>query len=233
MAADGTAHDRLAHDLVSDDDALAAELTGWLAAPRFRRFVEANGPKVRKKLRGATDADARRDVRTELRVAQLLLADPRFEVAFEAYGSGKPGPDFTLTYRDTQRFNLEVTRLRHAPSADAFAAAMVTKLRQLPPSIGNGLLLAVDGPVGDPELVAAASQALRDRADRKDEPFFTSRGFEGSRGFYDRYLRLGAVFAWSETADGAARAALWVNRSARIAVPARAAQACLACLRAE
>ena len=85
--------------------------------------------------------------------------------------------------------------------------------------------------IPDAETVAAAGQALCDRADRKDEPFFASRGFDGSRGFYDRFLRLGVVFVWSEAANGAARAALWVNRSARIALPAPAARACLARLR--
>ena len=56
-------------------------------------------------------------------------------------------------------------------------------------------------------------------------------GSTGARGFYERYLRLGAVLVWCEGATEEARAALWTNRSARIAVPDRAAQACLACLR--
>jgi hypothetical protein len=80
--------------------------------------------------------------------------------------------------------------------------------------------------------VDAATRAVRARADRKDEAFFVARGFDGTRGFYERYLRLGAVLVWCEGAAGDARAALWLNRSARIALPERAARACLLCLRA-
>jgi hypothetical protein len=232
MAADGAAVERIARDLVVDDAALAVEFSAWIgASARFRRFVELHAGKIHKKLRGARDTDARRDVRTELRLAQRLLADPRIELAFEAYGVGKRGPDFTLTYRATQRFNLEVTRLRHLPSAETIGAALVAKLRQLPPSMPNGVVLAVDGSSADSVTVGAATHALRDRADRKDERFFTARGFAGTRGFYDRFLRLGAVFVWAEAAAGDAQAALWINRSARIAMPDRAATACLGCLR--
>src|SRR5919112_3867631 len=66
------------------------------ASSRFRGFVEANRDKIRKKLRGATSRDARLDVRAELLVAAQLLADRRLEVAFEAYGAGRRGPDFTV-----------------------------------------------------------------------------------------------------------------------------------------
>ena len=65
----------------------------WLAgSPRFRAFAEAHRDKIRKKIRGAADPEALRDVRAELATARLLLADRRIELAFEAYGSGKTGP---------------------------------------------------------------------------------------------------------------------------------------------
>ncbi len=104
----------------------------------------------------------------------------------------------------------------------------------------------------------AAVRALRARADRKDEPFFASRAFDGTREFYERFLRLGAVFvlgeaaaalaapadaaaahvAPAETVDvttargetGEARASLWLNRSARMQLPPGAARACLLAL---
>ena len=215
------------------DHSLSEEVGAWLAgSSRFRAFAEANRDKVRKKLRGATDADARRDVRAELAVAHLVLADRRIELAFEAYGSGKPGPDFSVAFRGERTFNLEVTRLRRPPDAIAIGHVLLAKLRQMPPSVPNALLAAVDGAVADAGDVDAATRALRARADAKDEAFFTARGFDGSRAFYQRYLRLGAVVVWSEAADGNARAAHWTNRSARIAVPERAVRACLAGLRA-
>ncbi len=230
-----TAVDRLAQHLLGgvDDHVLAGELGAWLVdSTRFRAFADGHRDKIRKKLRGAMDTDARRDVRAELRAAYELLADRRIELAFEAYGSGKPGPDFTVTFRGEGTFNIEVTRLRRPPDPSGFGRAILAKLRQLPPSAPNALLVAIEGAKADPADVAAASQALRTRADNKDEAFFTARGFDGTRGFYDRYLRLGAVFVWSEAAPDDDRAATWINRSARIPLPDRAVRACLARLRA-
>lgn len=213
---------------------MTLELVEWLAAsPRFRAFAEAHRDKIRKKIRGAADADAQRDVRTELAIARLLLADRRIELAFEAYGSGKTGPDFTITFRGARSFNLEVTRLRRLPDATGLGASLLAKLRQLPPSTPNAIIFAVDGGFVAALDVDAATRALRTRADTKDEAFFTTRGFDGTRGFYERFLRLSATFVWAEAADGDARSTMWLNRSARIAIPQPAARACLACLRGD
>jgi hypothetical protein len=214
-------------------DPMADELVAWLAgSPRFRVFAEAHRDKIRRKLRGARDAEARRDVRAELHAAHLLLADPRFEVAFEAYGSGRGGPDFTVTLRGERPFNLEVTRLRRLPDTAGPGRQLLAKLRQLPPSAPNALLFAIDGDSAEVLDVVAAARALRAQADAKNEAFFAARGFDGTRGFYERFLRLGAVLVWCEGARGAARASLWENRSARIPLPERAARACVGCLRA-
>jgi hypothetical protein len=226
--------ERLARDLFDRlEEPLAEEVAEWLAAsPRFRAFAEAHRDKIRKKLRGASDVEARRDVRSELSVARLLLADRRITLAFEAYGSGKGGPDFTVTLGGERPFNLEVTRLRGAPAATGFTRSLLTKLRQLPPGTPNALLVAIEGQDAGAIDLAAATRALRARADGKDEAFFARQGFDGTRGFYDRFLRLGAVFVLCEGAIGDARTALWTNRSARIALPQRAARACLLSLRA-
>jgi hypothetical protein len=234
--APGTAAERLVHELFDalPPDAAAEEIATWLAgSKRFRAFAEAHRDKIRKKLRGATDGDARRDVRAELAVAHRLLVDRRIELAFEAYGSGKPGPDFTVIYRERRSFNLEVTRPHRPPDAASPAGPLLAKLRQLPPSAPNAVLLAIEGVTAEAFDVEAATRALRSRADAKDEEFFTHRGFAGTRAFYERYLRLGAVLVWCEGATGEAQAAVWTNRSARIAVPERAARACLACLRGD
>ena len=214
------------------DDPLAIEVAGWMAGTtRYRAFVERHRDKIRKKLRGATDEDARRDVRAELRVAHLLLGDRRFELAFEADGSAAGGPDFTVTYRATSRFNLEVTRPRRVQDVPGLATTILVKLRQLPPGIPNVLLVAVDGTDAQVIDAAGAAAALRERARAGDEAFFMTRGFVGSRAFRERVRRLGAVMVWCEDATGDARASLWTNTSARIAVPERAMRACLACLR--
>lgn len=203
----------------------------WLAgSSRFAAFVEAHRSKIRKKLRGAADEASVRDVRAELAVARLLLADRRFALTFEAYGRGG-GPDFTATYRAGRPFNLEVTRLRRPPDAAAVAGVVLGKLRQLPPSAPNLLLVAVDE-AADAVDVGVAVRALRARADGKDEAYFAFRGIDGTRTFYEHLLRLGGVIVWCETAEGDRRAAWWGNGSARIAMPEATTRTVLACLRA-
>ena len=213
-------------------DDIAEELTAWLAgSARFRSFAELYRAKIRKKLRTAADGEALRDVRAELQVAHILLADPKIELAFEAYGAGKAGPDLTVSYRGRRSFNLEVTRLRRVPDPTGFGPPLMAKLRQLPPSVPNAVLVAIGGSAADALDVAAATSALRSRADAKDEAFFARRGLDGARGFYERYLRLGGVLVWCEGAVGDARAALWINRSARIPLPERDLRAVVRCLR--
>lgn len=232
--APGVVVERLAQHLLEGaaGEALAAELTDWLGgSARFRAFAEAHRDKIRKKLRSAAGSEALRDVRAELRTASLLLTDRRIDLAFEAYGSGKRGPDFTVAFRGARTFNLEVTRLRRAPGAAAFDGSLLTKLRQLPPSAPNALLVAIEGESAEALDVAATIRRLRAQADAKDESFFARRGFDGTRGFYERFLRLGAVLVWCEGAAGDQRAALWTNGSARIALPDRVARACVLCLR--
>ena len=212
-------------------DPIAEELAGWLAeSARYRSFADAHRDKIRKKLRNARDADALRDVRAELQVAHLLLADRRIELAYEAYGARTGGPDFTATYRGGRSFNVEVTRVRGDTGSVAHGGRLLAKLRQLPPSAPNALVLAIDGDTAEAVDVDGAVRALRARADARDEAFFTQRGFDSARSFYDRFLRLGGVFAWSEHTTGDTRATLWINRSARIALPDGAARACLRCL---
>src|SRR5688572_27670492 len=80
-------------------DPLADELMGWLgSSPRFRVFATTYRDKIRKKLRGVGDAESRLDVRAELSVARLLLADERIALQFEVSGLAG-GPDFAVTYR--------------------------------------------------------------------------------------------------------------------------------------
>jgi hypothetical protein len=200
-------------------DAPLAELPDWLAeSPRFRSFVEANRDKIRKKVRGAESPDARLDVRAELRVAALVLADRRFELAFEAYGAGRRGPDFTATSRG-RAFNIEVTRRRPGPGDGALERAILAKLRQLPPSVSNVVVVAVDDPSGAPDP-GPVLRELRQRADRRDEGFFAARGLEGAAAFHAGLLRLAAVVAWSEGAEASTRVATSANASARIPLPA-------------
>jgi hypothetical protein len=146
-------------------------------------FAEAHREKIWKKLRRATDGEALRDVRAELQAAHLLVADRRIELAFEAYGSGKAGPDFTVTFRAGQRFNLEVTRLRRVPDATSFGRTLLAKLRQLPPSAPNVLL----SPSMDRQPRRSRSRRQpersgleRTRRTSRSSPIEGSKGREGS-----------------------------------------------------
>jgi hypothetical protein len=212
-------------------DTLGSELGEWLASSRrFQAFAGDHRDKIRKKLRSAREAEARRDVRIELRVAHLLLADSRIELAFEARGALKGGPDFVVSYRGERYVNLEVTRLHGAVAGANQGGPLLSKLRQLPPSAPNVLLIALD--TGAPELfdAGAVARALKRRADSGDEAFFTSRGLAGTRGFHELFLRLGCVLTWDESALQGTAVAAWTNNSARIAVPERVLRACLGCL---
>jgi len=213
-------------------DPALADLPTWLtASPRFRAFSDANRDKIRKKLRGATSVEARLDVRAELRVAALLLADRRIELAFEAYGAGRRGPDFTATFRAGRGFNIEVTR-RHAATADrTLEPALLGKLRQLPPSASNVLVIALDGTAAAPDP-GATMRDLRIHADRRDDAYFAARGVADSATFHAGVLRLAAAVAWTEGAGEGARVAAWTNPGARIALPGPTFRALVAALAA-
>lgn len=227
---------------------LIDEIASWAAAvPRFRSFVAAYREKIRKKVRSARDADATAEVRSELLVARLLLADRRFELAFEAFPAGTAGPDFSVAF-GSATFTLEVTHPRRPLDEGVLASTIVTKLRQLPPSVANVLVVVTDRDLGAPDApggpedqrgatapapvdIGAAVRALRGRVDARDVAFLTSRGFPTPRAFYDRFLRLGAVIVMRETATGG-EASAWLNASARIATPARAVRAAVTALSA-
>jgi hypothetical protein len=214
---------------LDDADQIARGLAEWLSAsPRFISFADAHRDKIRKKLRGASDRQARGDVSAELEVAFRLLADRRIDLAFEAYGVGRRGPDFTVTFRAVHRFNLEVTRPRlERDHADRLGTALLGKLRQLPNDAPNAVVLAFDGPAPSQDELASAMRSLRQRANRRDDAFFSGRGYAGARDFHGRFLRLGALFV---AARGGAGARAWSNAEARRQLPDGALTACLGCL---
>lgn len=206
--------DRLVDFLTDGDaaDVLTTDLRRWVeASRRFRSFAETHRDKVRKKIRTASGADARLDVRAELSVAHALLTDRRIELAYERAGATAGGPDFTVTFRGHLAFNLEVTRWRSDTAA--LERQLIAKLRQLPPSVPNAILVCVDVAADAfPDLDALLGH-------RRTQPF-------ESRDVRQRLSRLGGVYGWSEGRRGS----LWVNGSARIALPATAARAVLVAL---
>src|SRR5215207_9969976 len=205
-----------------------SELGHWIESrPQFAAFLTANQDKVRKKLNTSEGEEARLDVRAELLVAYLVLADRRFEVAFEAYGTGQRGPDLSLTYRTNQRFNLEITRIRPSAVTDAndvssevgrLANVIAGKVRQLPADVPNGLLIAAGGLSIAEDDLAAAVRLLKTHAERKDDPFFARRGLKDARDFHARFLQLGVILVLDE-ARSSTHVISFSNREARRPLP--------------
>jgi hypothetical protein len=222
-----------------------SELGHWLEdSSRFRDFMTAHRDKVRKKLNTSADEESRLDVRAELLIAYLILADRRFELAFEAYGARRAGPDLSVTYRANQRFNLEVTRLRATAAggidnaepgagvATRLANVIPAKLRQLPGDLPNALVIATKATGGLPlteENLADATRLLKMHNDAKDDSFFVRRGLKNARDFYTQYLHLGGIFVLDE-ASAPASGIFAANREARRSLPREGVAALLVCL---
>jgi hypothetical protein len=186
------------------------ELAHWLEDNgRFQTFVSQHQDKVRKKL-GTADEEARLDVRAELLVAHRLLSDRRFEVAFEAYGAQRVGPDLSVAFRTNQRFNVEVTRLRGTNGVDAprLAHVVAGKLRQLPVDVANVVVITGQDLAITPQRLSEGARILKSRSDA-------------------RYPRLGGVLALEEPAA----VNFWPNPEARHPLQAQLVSALLASLR--
>lgn len=194
----------------------AAACGAWIAGDaRLATFLFAHREKVRKKLRTAEGPEGARDVLAELEVAWALLRERRFDLAYETYAAEKTaGPDFTVTYRGHIRFNVEVKRLRAASGAalePRLTDAVCSKLRQMPPSAMNTLVVLA---AGAPESSAldAMLRAIIARAEAKDAAFLGRYGFAAPRDFFAGFLRLSAVVVRDVAGGGAT---LWLNPQAR------------------
>ncbi len=158
----------------------------------------AHQDKIRKKFTTAADREVRLDVRAELLVACLILADRRFEVAFEAAGASRGGPDLSLRYRANQPINLEVTRLRSVAEPHTVASIVATKARQLTSGVPNGLVIAGQDLRITEDMLSAAIKQLKARAEARDDAFFARRGLRDARDFYAHFLRLSSIFVLDE-----------------------------------
>lgn len=204
--------------------ALSEACAGWIASSRpFRAFLEENATKVRKKVRQAGNAETQRDLWLEMSAAyHLLAADRRVTLAYELFLADKTrGPDFTVTFKGHIEFNLEVRRLRTAAAARKLGDVLAEKLRQMPAGAVNALLVGVDGGVaGDLDCAGTVRQLIQ-RAEAKDEAYFTARGFRDARDFLRALQRLSAVLVragWDGIAP--ASASLWQNPLAKHPLPA-------------
>jgi hypothetical protein len=225
-----TADELLAYIFARADDALAARFGLWIASSaRFWAFAEQYRDKIRKKVRGIRDHEGLKDLTFELEIAYLMLSERRFAVEYEKGGVGKQrGPDFCVTFKTHIPFNVEVKRFRASaidrtaepPEYSRIASTTCQKIGQLPAGMINILAIRSDSDQYHASDVAAAMAGLRTRAERKDDPFFTRRGFLGAGDFLKQYQRLSAVLFHPHIAAGDGQPGqLWRNTIARRQLP--------------
>lgn len=216
-----TLDDLLAAIFDGRDPTLYAEFADWARdSRRFRAFATTYRDKIRAKLRNTRDDNGMRDLRAELETAALLLRDDRFALEYEKYAAARRrGPDFTVTFRTHTPFNIEVRRFRAEPDEDAAVRAarlmsvLCDKAGQMQPGMVNLLWLAAEGVLSEAEVGDAAT-ALRRAAERKDEAYFTRRGFESAADFLRQYTRLSGIVLRRP-----AGCVVWLNPVARHKAP--------------
>ncbi|HEX9036581.1 MAG TPA: hypothetical protein VF808_06270 [Ktedonobacterales bacterium] len=219
-----TDNELLATIFGGEESPLREACAAWIASSRlFRAFLEENAGKIRKKARQAGGGESLGDLRLEIDAAYRLLGDRRVTLIYERYLANKSrGPDFTVIYKGHMVFNIEVRRLR-APVAPGKASEVICeKLRQAPPGAVNVLLLGVDASPATASLDAAATvKRLVQRADAKQDDYFSERGYRDARDFLRALQRLSGVLArpgWNASAPG--RPVLWLNPQAKHPVSA-------------
>jgi hypothetical protein len=211
----------LAYLLDDHTSAFATQCGEWMvASPRFAAFVERCRDKIRKKLRALHDEEGRRDLLAELAVAYHLLLERHFAVEYEMYAAEKVrGPDFTVLYKTHTPFNVEVKRLRGSSRVRGgdprVPSALCDKLRQMPPSRANLLVLATDEKLTASEMSTGVKQLLA-RVERKERDFLLRHGFRDARDFFAHYLRLSGILAgWTGGAQTDDEPVLWLNSQAK------------------
>jgi hypothetical protein len=223
-------NDLLTHIFEAQTHVLVAQFSQWVvASARFRAFAEQYRDKIRKKVRGTRDQEGLNDLTFELTIAYLLLSERRFVVEYERAGVGKQrGPDFYVTFRTNTPFNVEVKRFRAStidrtaepPEYSRIASTVCQKIGQLPSGMINILAIGSDTERYQAADVGAAMAGLRTRAERKDDPFFSRRGFLSASDFLKQYQRLSAVLFYMPQVTGDEPASiLWLNAIARHRLP--------------
>ncbi|HEX6800729.1 MAG TPA: hypothetical protein VF116_23655 [Ktedonobacterales bacterium] len=214
----------------AEDQTLREACARWAAvSPRFRSFLAEHATKIARKLRTAEGIEGRRDVLLELYAAHRLLLERSITLEYERYAADKTrGPDFTATFKTHTPFNVEVRRLRGATGGDfgRWASVIGDKLRQMPPSIANVLLVGCDANLALALDVAEAMARLRALAERRDDEFFARRGFAAAKDYLRQLQRLSAIVliaGWEGALAGTA--SLWPNAQARHPLPHDLSQA--------
>lgn len=216
--------DLLDHLFEGKPSELSTEVEGWLrGSRRFQTFVTTYRDKIRTKIKHAPADGGLIDLRAELATAEILLREERFTLAYETYTAARQrGPDFTVTFKTHTPFNVEVRRIRSRDLNDSDPEARISKLMnvlcdkvgQMPPSVMNMLWLYGERAL-DTDDFTEATVRLRQLAERKQEDYFTRRGFQNAVDFLKCYRQLSGAVLWRGGLQH-----LWLNSLARHPLPA-------------
>ena len=131
--------------------------------------------------------------------------------------SRQRGPDVTVTFRTHTPFNVEVRRIRSLELDDDYSGKLMAvlgdKVGQTQPGMPN-LLWLIAGPPVTLEGLEEAAAALRALAERKEEAYFTRRGYRSAADFIRRYQQLSGIVLRRPD-----ESALWLNPIARHKAP--------------
>jgi hypothetical protein len=201
-----------------------------LVSPRFRVFLDQYRGKIHKKVRTLEGPQSWHDLWLELWTAARLLADRRFDLAYEALAAQKVrGPDLTATFRTHITCHIEIKHVRAELNAAKWTEVLCAKLGQFPSGASNVLLVGTGAPLAEPWTAEAALRELSHRAQRGEDAVFQRYGLQGARDYTRQITRLSGVLRaadWDLTS--AARHSLWRNPTARHALPPDLARALLA-----
>lgn len=198
---------------------LYAEFEGWIkSSRRFKAFATDYRDKIRAKLKNMRDESGLKDLRAELETAALLLHEPQFTLEYEKYAALKQrGPDFTITFKTHTPFNVEVRRMRsveleeenNESRTSKLMTVLCDKVGQMPPSVINLLWLTAEREISDADLTHAVA-TVRQLAERKNEEFFTRRGFANAADFLKHFQRLSGIVVHQSDKN-----VVWLNSLAK------------------
>jgi hypothetical protein len=121
----------------------AGRLRRWFKNENFKKFVQDNKEKIRRKLDNAKTAEDKADVLCELEIANSLLLVSLFALVYEPHGgSGRRRPDFLVSASGVQDFSVEVKRIRESAAAGSFSRfqrAIVEAVHEVPSTLGVSL----------------------------------------------------------------------------------------------
>jgi hypothetical protein len=201
-----------------------------LVCPRFGAFLDMYRGKIGKKVRSLEGPRSWHDLWLELWTAARLLADRRFELAYESYAAQKiRGPDLTATFRTHITCHIEIKHVRTELSLAKWTEVLCTKLGQLPSGAINVLLVGTADQIVESCSAETAIRELSHAAQRGEDAAFQRYGLPGARDYSRHMVRLSGVLRVADwDLDSSAHYSLWRNPVARHAVLPDLAPALLA-----